>query len=453
MNKYLSLIFLYNRAGYKKILLILSIIPLSFLAVFFFQIGNPYAASSEMLVERALGGVLPVLLFIGANLLSMLAVTGSLNGRKDLKATHATTGYTVRRLRLSPIKSYLTVFVYYLAITLILWGVAIATLYILGKTGLIMAGTAAGDMDTKLALGMLRTNIGHALIPIAHPTVILFNLTVILAMAGQCAKSCYLSWHNGTPSVSVALVLVSMFLVWGNYFENTYTLLVTIILFLYTVFSFGDVISREKLPKGDPFRANKYAGIMDMDSTDFDDSVYAPEVNTPIKDCSRMSLSQQRRRYLPLGINLEKVNTLFGACIFVGIAEHLLFYFKFIMELNTIGKSIKGVSIAAGVYMPYFWELQAHTYYGYILAILLALFVQAYWNWEYYNEKTKSVFVMKRLPDSKAYIRFIWTTPVMQAIFIAVIMAANTVIDLAVYVVGTPELALHQDYLSHILPF
>ena len=32
------------------------------------------------------------------------------------------------------------------------------------------------------------------------------------------------------------------------------------------------------------------------------------------------------------------------------------------------------------------------------------------------------------------------------------IMAAHTVIDLCVYVFGTPELALQQDYLARILP-
>lgn len=273
MTEYLSLVFLYNRASYKKILLVLGVIPLSFLVIFLLRIGDPYEAGSEMLMERAFGGVWAVIIFIAVNLLGLMSVANSLNGRKALKATHATTGYTIRRLRLSPVSSYLTVFFYYLAVILILWGLAIASLYVIGKVGLTMAGAAG--IDTKLALGLLRTDIGHALIPIAHPALIIFDIASILALAGECAKSCYLSWHNGRPSAGVILVLVPMFLVWINILEDTYIFMATIIIVVYTAISFGDVIFREKRPKGDPFKANQYAGIMDMDDFEFDDSVYA----------------------------------------------------------------------------------------------------------------------------------------------------------------------------------
>lgn len=475
MNKYLSLVFLYNRAGYKKLLLLVSAIPLGFLAVFLFQIGNPYDAETQMLMERAFTGLLPVLLFIGVNLLGLLTVINGLNGRKALKATHATTGYTIRRLRMSPISSYLTMFGYYLAVILIFWGVAIASIYAIGKIGLTMAG--ASGIDIKLALGILRTDIGHALIPIADPTVMAFNIVAMLALAGECAKSCYLSWHNGRPSAGVILVIVPMVLVWLNLLENTYIYLAIVMVILYGVFSFGDVISREKRPKGDPFKANKYAGIMDLDSDEFDESDYAPQVNSPVemdgnssqsaleqiygisskagrrKGLSRLNLIGLRRRFMPIGINLERANTLFGAWIFIGIAEHMIFLFRYITQLNLVKESMKGLSIASGVRMPYFWQLQEHTYYGYILGILIVFSVQAYWNYEYYNKKTKSVYVMKRLPDQKEYGRTIWAAPAIQALFIAALMVLHTAIDIGVYIVGTPEVAFYADYLSHIVPF
>lgn len=476
MTEYLSLVFLYNRASYKKILLVLGVIPLSFLVIFLLRIGDPNEAGSEMLMERAFGGVWAVIIFIAVNLLGLMSVANSLNGRKALKATHATTGYTIRRLRLSPVSSYLTVFFYYLAVILILWGLAIASLYVIGKVGLTMAGAAG--IDTKLALGLLRTDIGHALIPIAHPALIIFDIASILALAGECAKSCYLSWHNGRPSAGVILVLVPMFLVWINILEDTYIFMATIIIVVYTAISFGDVIFREKRPKGDPFKANQYAGIMDMDDFEFDDSVYAPEVNSLVevygidspeksvqqlygretdnaekKGVRKIDLGRIRRRFMPLGINLERANTLFGAWIFIGIAAHLIFYFKFITHLKEIDTSIKGISIASGVEMPYFWELQEHSYYGYIIGILMVVFLQAYWNYEYYNKKTKSVYVMKRLPDRKEYLKTIWIAPIIQGCCIAMIMIVNIVIDLCVYLVATPEIALHADYMAHILPF
>lgn len=476
MNKYLSLIFLYNRASHKKILLVLGAIPLCFVGIFLLRIGNPYEAESEMLMERAFGGFWAVLLFAAVNVMGLMAVANSLNGKKALKATHATTGYTIRRLRLSTISSYLTIFLYYLAIIFIIWGVAIASLYIIGKAGLAMAGSTGTDVG--LALGLLRTDIGHALIPIAHPTMIAFNIIAIISLAAECAKSCYLSWHNGRPSAGVLLVAVPMFLVWLNILEDTYVFVAMIIIAVYTVISFGDVISREKRPKGDPFKANQYAGIMDLDSFEFDDSVYAPEVNSfadaydsselakafpglydgeaeraDKKGRKKFSLNRLRHRLMPLGINMERANTLFGAWICIGIAEHLIFYFRYFVNLNKIEDSITGISIASGVKMPYFWELQEHTYYGYALAILMVLFLQAYWNYEYYNKKTKIVYVMKRLPDKRVYMRTIWGAPAIQAAFVAVIMVVNTIVDFGIYSLVTPDIAFYSDYLSHIVPF
>ena len=475
MNKYLSLIFLYNRAGCRKILLIAVAIPLCFLIIFLLRTGSPYEAGSYMLMERAFGGAWAVLLFIAVNVAGLIAVANSLNGRKALKTSCATTGYTMRRLYLSPISAYLTVFVYYLAIITIFWGVAIASLYVIGKLGLTMAGAAG--IDTKLALGLLRTEIGHALIPIAHPIVIIFNIVAVLALAGECARSCYLSWHNGTTSAGVILVTAAMFIVWTYDPASSYILVAILVIFLFSALSFGDIISREKRPKGDPFKVNKHDGIVDLDGTEYDDNLYL-EVNCSAEaygsDPEEASLLQRygraeknrerkgtgrfnpiwlRRRLMPLGINLEKTGFFFGVCIFTGIAEHLVFYGKYLIKMNEIKSSIRGVTIDSGMKMPYFWELQTHAYYGYLIGILLVIFLQAYWNYEYYNKKTKSVYVMKRLPDSKEYTRTIWGAPLIQAFFIVLIMIVQTILDLCLYAFVTPEIALDPDYLSHVLPF
>lgn len=475
MNKYLSLIFLYNRASHKKLLPIIGAVPLCFLAIFLLRIGNPCKTGSYMLMERAFGGVWAVLIFIAANLLGLISVANSLNGRKAMKTAHSTTGYTMRRLSLSPISAYLTIFIYYLAIILIFWGVAAASLYAIGKAGLTMAGAAG--IDTKLALGLLRTEIGHALLPIAHPPVMAFNIVCVLALAGECARSCYLGWHNGTPSAGVLMVIVPMFLIWTFSPENSYILVAILIIVLYAAFSFGDVIFREKRPKGDPFLVNKYIGIMDLDSTEFDENArlevnrpsavpdFSPDESSALQRYGRSSEKGERkgikkmnplwlrRRYMPLGINLEKANVLLGVCIIIGICEHLLFFGRYLMQMNEISSSINGITIDAGVKMPYFWDLQQHTYYGYIVAILMVLFIQAYWNYAYYNKETKSVYVMKRLPDRKEYSRTIWAAPVIEALCIAVIMLFHTVIDFCLYAVVTPEIALYPDYLAQILPF
>lgn len=474
MNKYLSIVFLYNRASYKKLLLIAGGIPLCLLAIFLLKIGNPHEADPFMLMERAFGGVWAVLLFIAALVLGLASVSTSLSGKKAVKGECSTTGFTIRRLCMSPVVSYLIMFVYYLIILVVFWGIAIASLYIIGRAGLAASG--AEDVSAKLALGLLRTEIGHVLIPAANPLVIIFDIVVVLALAAECARGCYLGWHNGTLSAGVALIIIPAFVIWTYFPKNSYMIVTILIVFLYAALSFADMIFREKRPKGDPFKVNKHDGIVDMDGTEYDDEVFL-EVNTSadVYDASDGTLILERygkaaeggrkrrlhkanpfwlrRRYMPLGSNMEKINAFFGVCIFTGIAAHFVFYGKYMMKMNEITGSIKGVTIDNAVRMTPFWELQEHAYYGYILAVLMALFFQAYSNYRYYNKTTKSVYVMKRLPACKEYRRTIWIGPLIQALIIAAVMFIQTLADLCLYIFITPDIALPADYLSQIIPF
>ena len=111
-----------------------------------------------------------------------------------------------------------------------------------------------------------------------------FNIVAVLALANDCAKSCYLGWHNGRPSFGVILVAIPAILVWAGALSDTYIFVVIIILLVYVAISFGDVIFREKHPKGDPFKTNQYSGVMDMDGFEFDESTYVPISNTLVED-------------------------------------------------------------------------------------------------------------------------------------------------------------------------
>ena len=474
MNKNLSLIFLYNKAAYKRLILIFMVIPILFAGLFLLKTGGASHMDSFMLMERGFGGIWAVLAFVIINVIASLTVANSLNDKKSLKASHSTPGYTIRRMHISPISSYIMVYVYYILVMAILWGIAIVSLYVIGRTGITLSGS--GNAETKIALGMLRTDIGHALLPIAHPQVLLFNIVAVLALGGECARSCYLSWHNGRQTAGVLLIAICMFVVWAFELSNSYMLMVILVMVLYAGFSFGDVISREKKPKGDPFMVNKYVGMIDMDSTDFDENAfmqtnskfadldpesdeslilerYEAELNSNKGLLQRLNPFYLRKRYLPIGINMERANFIFGACLFVGIAEKIAFYGKYMLKLQDIDNSITGVTIDSAMKMPYFWDLQRHAYYGYIIAIILVFVLQAYLIYNYYNKETKSIFVMKRLPNRKEYTRTIWIAPAVESIFIFVVMIAQTILDMGIYIAMTPKAALPSDYLSHLLPF
>lgn len=474
MSKYMSLIFLYEKTGKRKLLAAYSFIPICFLAAFLAQAGNPAEAVSLMLMERGFGGILDVAFFVAAILLMYSVVVSSLNGKKALKASHSTTGYTIRRLRISPTASYFTMLIYSLTILLILWASAILSIFVIGKATLTMCG--AEGVNTKIAMGFLRTEIGAALVPFGNPLIMVFDAVAIIGAAGECAKSCYLGWHNGSPSAGILLIVAGMLITWSFGLSAGYLIIITIVIGAYALFSVLDVVFREKRPKGDPFRVNKYSGIIDTDSVDFEEDVFlqtntgaraygsrlqeeeflsrhgCTEVKERKKGLPGISIWSQRQRYMPLGSNIERANCFFGFCICIGIGEHLIFLTRFVMHLRAILIHIKGETLEPEFLMPYFRELQNHTLYGYLAAILLVVSVQAYWNYAYYNKETNSVYVMKRLRDSKEYYRTIWVSPAIEALIIIMIMMVNLVSDLAIYALVTPDAALHADWMSHILP-
>ena len=160
MNKYLSLVYLYNRASCKKLILIAAALAVSLLAYMF--------------ILRSLDGIVPVVVFISALVSGMMAVVTSFNGKKAVKGDCSTTGYTIRRLCHSPLRSYLTMFVYYLMVIAIFWFAAIASIYIIGR--LDVTGTGATDPDTRLALEFLQTGVFLELSCFFHNPVDVGNL-------------------------------------------------------------------------------------------------------------------------------------------------------------------------------------------------------------------------------------------------------------------------------------
>ena len=49
---------------------------------------------------------------------------------------------------------------------------------------------------------------------------------------------------------------------------------------------------------------------------------------------------------------------------------------------------------------------------------------------------------MKMLPDRKEYRKTLWAAPLIQALFIVMIMVLHIVIDFCIYTIGTPGIAL-----------
>lgn len=86
MSKYMSLIFLYEKTGKKKMLIAYLFVPICFLAAFLARVGPPAEAAPIMLVERGFMGIWDVAVFVAAILIMYYFLVSGLNGKKALKA-------------------------------------------------------------------------------------------------------------------------------------------------------------------------------------------------------------------------------------------------------------------------------------------------------------------------------------------------------------------------------
>ena len=141
-----------------------------------------------------------------------------------------------------------------------------------------------------------------------------------------------------------------------------------------------------------------------MNEFEFDSSTYAPVANTFAEtqgvkssadkfDCGtdpkereskvkkkKFDIGHIRRRLLPLGINLERANSLLGGCICLGVAEHMLFFFTYKSNFDRITESRitcarYGNALLLGYAKKHLLGLYYSCFACYICAGILELFI------------------------------------------------------------------------------
>ena len=79
MNRFLSIIYLYHKASWQRLILVMACIPSGFLIICFCNVGILTRSDGWMLLEHAFKGLFPVLLLVGVLILGLLAVANTLN--------------------------------------------------------------------------------------------------------------------------------------------------------------------------------------------------------------------------------------------------------------------------------------------------------------------------------------------------------------------------------------
>ena len=91
-----------------------------------------------------------------------------------------------------------------------------------------------------------------------------------------------------------------------------------------------------------------------------------------------------------------------------------------------------------GMMMPDFIDLVEHAFLGFFIAMLLALAFALY-HYAFHYQGSKSIYLMRRLPNRLELHRRCWTVPVAAALIIAAVMVLTFLFYFAIYLLVTPD--------------
>lgn len=98
-----------------------------------------------------------------------------------------------------------------------------------------------------------------------------------------------------------------------------------------------------------------------------------------------------------------------------------------------------------GAVMVDFIDLVEYAFLGFFLAIVLAL-AFGFYHYAFHHQGSKSIYLMRRLPNGFELHRRCWTVPVAAALIITAVMMAMFLLYFGLYFIITPDacLAPHQ---------
>lgn len=149
------------------------------------------------------------------------------------------------------------------------------------------------------------------------------------------------------------------------------------------------------------------------------------------------------RKYAPPGMDLEKEKGYFLAGMLVSILYSVLYYFEaYGDEYRRMWRGSGAARVPVEQYkIPPFVELLDNCLVGYVL-LGLSMFAVVGFHYAHYRQGSKSIYLMRRLPDGGYLHRTCWTLPLAGMMVCALAAAVSLALFFAVYVLYTPRACL-----------
>ncbi len=161
-------------------------------------------------------------------------------------------------------------------------------------------------------------------------------------------------------------------------------------------------------------------------------------------------LRQWLSAYTPPGMPMggEYVFFLIALILAVLYAQGFLFrYYDAYMQLWEPGATGRPEVLITDISIAPFYEVFDHAWRGY-LWVAFCMIGYGISHYTYYRQETKSIYLMRRLPDKWEYHRRALTTTVLELLICLLLALLTLFLDYLIYVTNTPQVCLPDHMLS-----
>ena len=146
--------------------------------------------------------------------------------------------------------------------------------------------------------------------------------------------------------------------------------------------------------------------------------------------------------YMPLGIASAKEVALYVGAMTAAICWSFTFILKYVSERSQLYHIYKSQKVLIdGAKMPYFKELIDGTLDMFVFTILLMVVLIGY-HYFYHYQGSKSIYLMKRLPDKWELHKRCLTIPVLAILTTLIVMGIFCLAYYGIYLYCTPQQCL-----------
>lgn len=152
----------------------------------------------------------------------------------------------------------------------------------------------------------------------------------------------------------------------------------------------------------------------------------------------------QYAAWIPPGMDMRGELGFFA----VGMLASAVYSCGFFFRLYQAQDALYQWDIAAGrrtliadAVMPPFYEIFGHAWLGYFI-LLLCMLGWGIYHAAYYRQGTKSIYLMRRLPDPLSYYRYTWASTLCAVLLCLLLAAGCLLLFFGIYHLAVPEQCL-----------